>query len=300
MANPPTPYLVGADRGHGTKYELIAFLQISALTLIVTGVYQPSQFSASIVPGSPGLVLSILGLDGYQGEWVIGAALTIAFAVLARRIRGVTTSGAIAGAISCFVLYLGGGPGAFAALITVFGLAWLTTRMGYQRKQNLGTAERRDGRKGSQVLANLGVATACAAVSMFSHNRPALLLATAAALAEAAADTTSSEVGQAFGKTARLVTTWSPVAPGTNGAVSLVGTLAGAAAAGIVTLVCVLGGLLPHRWLAICVISALLGMFFDSFLGAWLERRRLINNDSVNFLGTLVAAVAAFWLASIT
>ena len=41
-------------------------------------------------------------------------------------------------------------------------------------------------------------------------------------------------------------------------------------------------------------------MFLDSFLGAWLERRRLINNDLVNFLGTLIAALAAFWLASIT
>ena len=47
----------------------------------------------------------------------------------------------------------------------------------------------------------------------------------AAALSEAAADTTSSEVGQAFGKTARLVTTWSPVTPGTDGAVSLAGTM---------------------------------------------------------------------------
>ena len=34
----------------------------------------------------------------------------MAFALLAHRMRGVTISGAIAGAISCFVLYLGGGP----------------------------------------------------------------------------------------------------------------------------------------------------------------------------------------------
>lgn len=258
-------------------------------TLIVTDVYGLSHFTSLIAAG----------LAGYRADWVIGGLLTVAFALLAHRIRGVTTSGAIAGAISCFVLYVGGGLSAFVALITVFALAWVTTHLGYQRKQLLGTAERRDGRKGSQVFANLGVATACAAVSVLGHNRPAFLLAMAAALSEAAADTTSSEVGQAFGKTARLVTTWSPVTPGTDGAVSLVGTLAGAIAAGLVTLVCILGGLLPRRWLPICVISALLGMFLDSFMGAWLERRRLINNDLVNFLGTLIAAVAAFWLASI-
>ena len=175
----------------------------------------------------------------------VAGLLTVAFALLARRVRGVTNSGAVAGAFSCFVLYVGGGPGAFAALITVFALAWITTRLGYQRKQKLGTAERREGRKASQVLANLGVATACAAAS-FQSRPDVVLLAMAAALSEAAADTVSSEVGQAFGEKARLVTTWRSVPPGTDGGVSLIGTMAGVVAAGIVSSVCVLGGLLPR------------------------------------------------------
>ena len=102
--------------------------------------------------------LTIL-IAGHEGRWVVAVALTVAFTLLARVVRGVTNSGAVAGAFSCFVLYVGGGPGAFAALITVFALAWITTRLGYARKQKLGTAERREGRKASQVLANLGVAT---------------------------------------------------------------------------------------------------------------------------------------------
>ena len=116
--------------------------------------------------------LIAVSLSGYRADWAIGGLLTVAFALLAHRIRGVTTWGAIAGAISCFVLYLGGGLSAFVALITVFALAWITTRLGYQRKQLLGTAERRDGRKGSQVLANLGVATACAAISALPLSIP--------------------------------------------------------------------------------------------------------------------------------
>jgi uncharacterized protein (TIGR00297 family) len=232
-----------------------------------------------------------------RGQWVVGVLLTLAFTLLARGMRGVTNSGALAGAVICIVLYLCGGPGAFAALISVFALAWVTTRLGYQRKQKLGIAERREGRKASQVLANLGVAAACAAFSVVSHGRGLFLLAAAAALSEAAADTVSSEMGQAFGDKARLVTTWSLVPPGTDGAVSLVGTLAGVVAAGIVSSVCFVGGLLPLQWLAISVGAALLGMVADSFLGAWLERRHLINNDSVNFLSTLVAALAASWLA---
>jgi uncharacterized protein (TIGR00297 family) len=232
-----------------------------------------------------------------RGQWVVGVLLTLAFTVLARGMRGVTNSGALAGAVVCMVLYRCGGPGAFAALISVFALAWVTTRLGYQRKQKLGIAERREGRKASQVLANLGLAAACAAFSVISHSRGLFLLAAAAALSEAAADTVSSEMGQAFGEKARLVTTWSFVPPGTDGAVSLLGTLAGVVAAGIVSSVCFVGGLLPRQWLAISGGAAILGMVVDSFLGAWLERRNLINNDLVNFLSTLVAALAAFWLA---
>lgn len=254
----------------------------------MTDVFDLSPFSALTIP-----------IAVHEGRWVVAVALTVAFTLLARVVRGVTNSGAVAGAFSCFVLYVGGGPGAFAALITVFTLAWITTRLGYARKQKLGTAERREGRKASQVLANLGVATVCAAASMISHDRAIFLLAMAAALSEAAADTVSSEVGQAFGEKARLVTTWRSVPAGTDGGVSLIGTAAGIAAAGIVSAVCLLGGLLPPRSLPISIGAAVLGTIADSFLGAGLERRRLVNNDLVNFLGTLMAAASAWWLACI-
>ena len=241
--------------------------------------------------------LASLAFTRLDGRWATGALLTLLFTGIARWLRGVTTAGALAGALCCFVLYLGGGSGAFAALITVFGLAWITTRLGYQRKQKLGVAEKREGRNASQVLANLGVAVACAVLFLLNPGRPAFLLALATALSEAAADTVSSEVGQAFADKARLITNWVSVPAGTNGAVSVIGTLAGIVAAGVVSSVCALGGLLPRTWLVISAGAAVLGMLADSFLGAWLERRRLLNNDSVNFISTLVAAVAAYALS---
>jgi uncharacterized protein (TIGR00297 family) len=227
----------------------------------------------------------------------IAVAVTVAFAVLARAVRGVSASGALAGAVVCFLLYAGAGPGAFVALVVVFALTLITTRMGYQRKQKLGTAETREGRKASQVLANLGGAAACAASYAVSPAKVLFLLAVVAALSEAAADTVSSEFGQASSEQARLITTWEQVPAGTNGGVSVAGTLAGVAAAALVSLVCVFTGLLPWRWLSISVTAAVAGMVADSYLGAWLERRRLLNNDSVNFLSTLVAAGAAALLA---
>ena len=104
---------------------------------------------------------------------LLGGLLTLVFAALARWLRGVTNSGAVAGAVCCFVLYVGAGPAAVVGLIAVFALAWITTRLGYHRKQKLGVAERREGRNAFQVLANLGVATACAAVLFLAKASPA-------------------------------------------------------------------------------------------------------------------------------
>lgn len=223
--------------------------------------------------------------------------MTLAFASLARLIRGVTTSGAIAGAVVCFLLYSIAGPGAFAALVSVFVLAWITTRIGYQRKQQLGTAEKHDGRSALQVLANLGAAAICAVLFALSAKNFAWLLAASAALSEAAADTVSSEFGQAASAQARLITTGELVPAGTDGGITLAGTLAGILAATLVSLVSVLSGLIPWNWLWISAGAGVVGTFTDSLLGALLERRHMLNNDAVNFLSTLCAALIALVLA---
>ena len=128
-------------------------------------------------------------------RWAIAAIVTLAFAVLARTLRGVTSSGAIAGALTCFLLFAGGGPWAFATLTTLFAMTWATTRLGYRRKLTLGLAERRDGRNAAQVLANLAVPALGSVFLSLTSNR-VWMVAAVAALAEAATDTVASEVGQ--------------------------------------------------------------------------------------------------------
>ena len=224
--------------------------------------------------------------------------VTLAFAALARALRGVSVSGALAGAVICFLLYAGAGPGAFLALVAVFAITWAATKLGYRRKQDLGTAERREGRAASQVLANLSVAAACAVLFALSHSKAVFLLAMAAALCEATADTVSSELGQALSPRARLITTWQEVPAGTDGGISLPGTLAGVVSAVLVAAACAAAELFARTWttLALVILSAAVGMVADSFLGAWLERRGILNNDLVNFLSTLIAAGIALLL----
>lgn len=52
--------------------------------------------------------------------------------------------------------------------------------------------------------------------------------------------------------------------------------------------------------LAVSWVAGVFGLFFDSLLGATLERRGWINNDTVNFLSTASAAGFALGLLALT
>jgi uncharacterized protein (TIGR00297 family) len=227
-------------------------------------------------------------------------AITLAFALFARILRAVSLSGAISGGLICFALFWSVGMGGFFALVTVFVLTWSATKFGYRRKQKLGTAERSAGRTASQVLANLGAAAAFAVLFRVKFPHPALLVAAIAALAEAAADTVSSEFGQSRADAARLITTWKKVSAGTDGGITVSGTLAGVASAAVVALVSWCSGLLSAQNAWIAALGGTSGMMVDSLLGATLERDGKLTNDWVNLLSTLVAAgiggiVTVFW-----
>lgn len=226
---------------------------------------------------------------------LLGLAVTAVFAGGAWLLRGVTTSGALAGAVVAFTLYVTAGPGGFVVLITVFVLTWLSTRLGHARKQRLGMAEHLRGRSAAQVLANLATAVVCSMAAAATHHH-ALLVAGLAALAEAAADTVSSECGEALSDRAYLVTTLRRVAVGTDGAISLPGTAAGIAASFIVAAVAATTHVVP--WPALPVIggAGVLGTIVDSLLGATLERRGVLGNNGVNFISTAAAAAIALAL----
>jgi uncharacterized protein (TIGR00297 family) len=229
----------------------------------------------------------------------IAAAVTLGFAVLARALRGVNPSGALAGGLACFLLFASVGPTAFAALAALFVMTWVSTRLGYRRKLALGLAERREGRNAWQVLANLAVGALGAVLFSATGNR-VWLVAALAALAEAATDTVASEIGQYRGPEARLITTWERVPAGTDGGITILGSIAGLAAGVAIAAVAALGGMLLPAHLWIPVAAGFAGMLIDSILGATLQRRGWIGNQTVNFFSTLAAAALACALSVLT
>jgi uncharacterized protein (TIGR00297 family) len=194
------------------------------------------------------------------------------------------------------------------ALVPVLALLLMTslaTRAGRKQKETLGTAEKHSGREASQVAANLGVAAIVAnplVLSWLSERGPlahrgnlagTLWVLGIAALAEAAADTISSELGQVLSGHPRMITTLRKAEPGTDGAISLGGTAAGIIAAGAVAAAgsWAVGGGTPV--FMVSWAGGVFGLFFDSLLGATAERHGWLNNDAVNFLSTASAAAFA-------
>ena len=161
----------------------------------------------------------------------IGASVNAVLAVGAYAARGVDRSGALCGWCLGVALYAFAGWRGFALLLLFFVLGTACTKFGYAKKALLGIAQEKGGRRGAKnAIANTGAGVLFAFLAVATPHHALFALALAAAFATAAADTVSSEIGQAFGRTTYLVTNFRRVPAGTEGAVSLEGTLAGIAA----------------------------------------------------------------------
>jgi len=225
-----------------------------------------------------------------QRRLLVALGITAGFAGLAWLAHGVNFGGALAGSAIAFILAVRD-VRMFLLLLVVFALVLGATRLGARRKQQLRTAESTAGRSASQVMANLGMAGL--AVALAPGNWPILALA---ALAEAVADTSSSELGMAFPAKTVLITTGKPVAPGVDGGVSLAGTTAALISATLIAMAGWTAGLLSRRTAAVVALAGFLGTLIDSLLGALFERRGWLNNDLVNFFSTASAAALAWML----
>jgi uncharacterized protein (TIGR00297 family) len=208
--------------------------------------------------------------------------------------HSVDLSGAIGGWILGTIIIQFGGWHLYVVLLAFFVIGTAATKIGYRRKARFGLAQEKGGRRGfSHAFSNVGMAAMLAIVASMSNDGVRFWLAAAAALATATADTTASEVGQLIGRRTFLPLTLRPVPAGTEGAISIEGTLAGIAAGFVVAVIASLAkfGLLQWRVIGIVTLCAFAGSYLESLAGSWNRNRETpIPNGVLNFFNTAAGA----------
>ncbi len=247
---------------------------------------------------TPEVLLAHVTAPGATTWTLVGLNAVVATAGWAA--RTVTVAGAVTGAIIGAIMIVGSGVAGWAMLIATFLAASLATRVGHARKTRAGIAEDRGGRRGpGNAIANTGVAAWAALIAAGSADATVPHLALVAALATAGSDTVASEVGKAWGRTTWLVTSLRRVAPGTTGAVSLEGTVAGILSSALLAGIGAWAGLVSPSAVPLVVVVASAASLVEGVIGATLEARGMLTNDAVNFVNSAMGAGLAMLLWSV-
>ena len=248
------------------------------------------------------LVLWILSLPAFEyldiipQQLMFGIGIAGGLGYISWRVGSASITGMLTGIIFSLIVIVFGGFTWFSIMLVFFGVGSLVARLNYKEKLEMGVAEENEGaREAKNVLANAVIAVIC--VVGFSMNTQLgisgniFIFGFAGAIAAAMSDTLSSEIGILFENT-RLITTFSKVEVGTDGGVTVQGSLAGFVGAFFIGLVTSwtlgvgLGGAI------VIGIAGVTGMIGDSVLGASLEDKWM-SNEGVNFMATLIGAIAS-------
>lgn len=218
------------------------------------------------------ILLKGLALDGYVSSWVLGLLSFSAFGVYGY-------------ALVCLYFILG---------------SW-ATKIKMDVKIREGTAEAKGGRRGIGSVLGSGVAgMVCAGVALLHGDIPMELLQTGfvASFCSKLSDTVSSEIGKGYGKTTYLATTFESVPRGTEGAVSLEGTLAGVGASILLGCCAVLVGMITLKGLLYVIVASFIANYAESVLGAvYQDRIAWLTNDVVNIIQITCASVVSMLLS---
>ncbi|MBW4689280.1 MAG: TIGR00297 family protein [Komarekiella atlantica HA4396-MV6] len=257
----------------------------------------------------------MISLINSVNPWLVGVSLnTILLGIAAIAPKKLLTPAGLFHAWLLGVLIWGTlGWQGYVVVMFYFIVGSGVTRIGMAQKEAEGIAEKRSGARGPEnvwgsaltgALCALGVGIINSGFllpspqSLVPSPQSLLLLGYVASFSTKLSDTTASEVGKAYGKRTFLITTLQPVSRGTEGAVSLEGTLAGVVASVAIAVVGWGVGLIDLWGVAWCVLAAFIATNLESVIGATLQSKYTwLTNEVVNIFNTLIGAIAAIVLA---
>lgn len=195
----------------------------------------------------------------------------------------------------------------YATVLFYFFVGSAVTKVGMAQKAAYGIAEARCGVRGpGNVWGSALTGALCAlilvGVKLFFPEslelwQPLLALGFVASLGTKLSDTTATEIGKAYGQRTFLITTLQPVPRGTEGAVSLEGTLAGILGSIALALVAWTVGLIDGNGIVLCVIAAFIATTAESLIGATIEEKlNWLTHDLVNIINTTIGAAVGIGL----
>lgn len=202
----------------------------------------------------------------------------------------------------------------YAIVMFYFLVGSGVTKIGMRQKEAEGIAEKRGGMRGPENVwgsALTGTICAIAFAGLAGSTLPITGEATAigslcllgytASFATKLADTTASEVGKAYGRRTFLITTLKPVPRGTEGAISLEGTLAGVVGSLAIAVVAYGVEVIDLGGIGWCTIAAFVATNIESVIGATVQETwDWLTNEVVNGINTTLGAIVAIvlgWLA---
>ncbi|MGG6264479.1 TIGR00297 family protein [Leptolyngbya sp. AN03gr2] len=237
-------------------------------------------------------------------DWLIAIAVnTVLLGVAAIVPKKLLTPGGLANAWILGVLVWGclGWQG-YLLVMFYFLVGSGVTFIGKEQKEALGIAEARSGARGAgNVWGSALVGSICAVLVFVLATQqiaidliPLLQLGFVASFCTKLSDTCGTEIGKAYGQRTFLITTLKPVPRGTEGAVSLEGTIAGVIGSVAIAIVGWLLGLISPIGIGICAIAAFVATTIESLIGATIEDKvPFLTHDVVNILNTLIGAIVA-------
>lgn len=297
------------DRTYDLAFLILAALLTSIFAALVES--QPIELDDNIsVPLLAGLVLhGQLLAAGYwtQANWpalgkaaLFGLIANAVLGALAYMKKSVSVSGFLGGLVIGTTIWTFLGWRGWLILVAFFVIGTGATKLGYKKKAERNLAQEGGGRRSARhAFANTGVAMVAAVFAATTDFGHLYLPAFVAAFATATGDTMGSEIGQLWGRRTFLITTLKPVPRGTEGAVSLEGTVAsilGSLAVAFLGMALGFYGWGPVLWIT---VAAFIGTTLESYVGATIEKAGLLDNESVNFLNTLIGAVSAAVLVAL-
>ncbi|GMH35639.1 hypothetical protein BSKO_03507 [Bryopsis sp. KO-2023] len=226
-----------------------------------------------------------------------GVAANTAVFLLGIRVllSGLTWTGVFHSWLLGCSIYSAFGLGGYFLVCLYFIFGSLVTKVKLEQKKKEGIAEARSGRRSLGSVWGSGIAGVfCAVMGLISGNFSFWQVGFVASFGSKLSDTVSSEIGKAYGKTTYLVTTFERCPRGTEGAVSLEGTLAGFGAALCYGLLAYAIGQVTLQGALIVFGACVAANLFESYLGASMQGQiPWLTNDVVNMLQISVAAALA-------